>query len=356
MRILMTADAAGGVGVFAAELAAGLQQRGHRVLMVVFSPTQPAVNTRPVEWVWAPFRLEWMDSGGDAGAPALDAQRGRAFLAQLGRRWRAELLHSNQFAYVAAVDGVPTLLSVHSDVVSWWRTVRRSPPPDNAYQRWYRAQAAQALASADGITVPSASACRDLLAGFACPRPVRVIHNGRCPDGIPSLPKQALAVAAGRLWDQGKRLSLLGELPLPLPLEVAWAGEAQDPSRPEAAAAPPGVHACGRLSAEEMARLLARARAYIGTSVYEPFGLAVLEAALADCALVLNDIPSWRELWSPVAQFYSTPAELHRWLQRAAEEPRWAEAQGKAARQFALARYSAGRMVDQYEDLMRSLR
>ena len=34
---------------------------------------------------------------------------------------------------------------------------------------------------------------------------------------------------------------------------------------------------------------------------YEPFGLAILEAAQAGCALVLGDIPSLRELWADAA-------------------------------------------------------
>ena len=36
---------------------------------------------------------------------------------------------------------------------------------------------------------------------------------------------------------------------------------------------------------------------------YEPFGLAVLEAANAGCALVLGDIPSLREQWDRAAVF-----------------------------------------------------
>ncbi|MFL5224058.1 MAG: glycosyltransferase, partial [Microvirga sp.] len=36
---------------------------------------------------------------------------------------------------------------------------------------------------------------------------------------------------------------------------------------------------------------------------YEPFGLAVLEAAQAGCALVLSDIPTLRELWDGAALF-----------------------------------------------------
>ena len=36
---------------------------------------------------------------------------------------------------------------------------------------------------------------------------------------------------------------------------------------------------------------------------YEPFGLAVLEAAAAGCPLVLSDIPTFRELWDGAATF-----------------------------------------------------
>ena len=36
---------------------------------------------------------------------------------------------------------------------------------------------------------------------------------------------------------------------------------------------------------------------------YEPFGLSVLEAAHAGCALVLSDIPTHREMWGGAAIF-----------------------------------------------------
>jgi glycosyltransferase involved in cell wall biosynthesis len=42
---------------------------------------------------------------------------------------------------------------------------------------------------------------------------------------------------------------------------------------------------------------------FVSVARYEPFGLAVLEAAQAGCALVLADIPTFRELWGGVAVF-----------------------------------------------------
>jgi glycosyltransferase involved in cell wall biosynthesis len=43
---------------------------------------------------------------------------------------------------------------------------------------------------------------------------------------------------------------------------------------------------------------------FVSPSLYEPFGLAALEAAAAGTPLVLADIPTYRELWSDAAVFF----------------------------------------------------
>ena len=48
---------------------------------------------------------------------------------------------------------------------------------------------------------------------------------------------------------------------------------------------------------------LSQAPIYASAALHEPFGLGVLEAAQAGCALVLSDIPSFRELWSGACLF-----------------------------------------------------
>ncbi len=350
----MTADAAGGVGVFADELARALVARGHQVLTAVFSPTRPAF-TPGLHRLWAPFRLEWMDRNGEAGEVAAEAQNGRAFLAALARQWRPELLHSNHFAYAGAVGQVPTLLSVHSDVVSWWRHVRGCAPPDNAYQRWYAGLARDALASAGAVVTPSQSARQDMRTSFSTPRKVRVIANGRDAAGFACESKQALALTVGRLWDAGKQVGVLARISEETGMELAMAGELRHPLRAEATAAPRGVRVLGPMGETELRQWMARARVYIGTSLYEPFGLAPLEAALSGCALVLNDIGPWRELWEGAACFYRTVEELVEWLRRAAAEPEWAAERGQAARRHARQRYSQARMVQAYESAYRSL-
>ncbi len=60
---------------------------------------------------------------------------------------------------------------------------------------------------------------------------------------------------------------------------------------------------------------------YLALSVYEPFGLAPLEAALCGCAVVANDIPSFREVWGSSALYFQGARSLSDLLAQLASEP-----------------------------------
>jgi glycosyltransferase involved in cell wall biosynthesis len=59
----------------------------------------------------------------------------------------------------------------------------------------------------------------------------------------------------------------------------------------------------GSVNDEEVGHWLGRSRIFVSLALYEPFGLAVLEAAAAGNALVLANIPTFRELWDGAALF-----------------------------------------------------
>jgi glycosyltransferase involved in cell wall biosynthesis len=82
---------------------------------------------------------------------------------------------------------------------------------------------------------------------------------------------------------------------------------------------------------------------------YEPFGLAILEAARAGCSRVLGDIPSLRELWDGAARFVDPgdPRTLRAALQEALVSPR--PATDRAAR-YPLEAMAAGHQA-LYEEL-----
>lgn len=119
----------------------------------------------------------------------------------------------------------------------------------------------------------------------------------------------------------------------------------------------PGIEWAGELSTPALRTWLARAKVYAATSRYEPFGLAPLEAALAGCALLMSDIPTFRELWDDCALFYP-PGDADALAEGAkvllADEER-RQALAEAARSRALERYTPDRMAEGYEVLYREL-
>jgi glycosyltransferase involved in cell wall biosynthesis len=94
------------------------------------------------------------------------------------------------------------------------------------------------------------------------------------------------------------------------------------------------VRALGELPPALLAAELGSASIYCLPARYEPFGLSVLEAALAGCALVLGDIASLRETWGEAAVYVAPEdhAGLRGALQRLVARPQERERLARAAR------------------------
>ncbi len=86
---------------------------------------------------------------------------------------------------------------------------------------------------------------------------------------------------------------------------------------------------------------------FASPALYEPFGLGVLEAAQSGMALVLSDIPTFRELWDGAALFVapSEDDELLRALARLLDDPAMAARYGALARERARS-YTVEAMVE----------
>ena len=129
---------------------------------------------------------------------------------------------------------------------------------------------------------------------------LQVVHNASCTS--PARPdKDDLVVAAGRWWDDGKNGRILDEAAAAIGWPVIMAGSNSGPDGQFM----PIRHAehRGELVHDEVVDLMRRCSIFVSPSLYEPFGLAALEAARSHAALVLADIPTYRELWSDAALF-----------------------------------------------------
>ena len=161
-------------------------------------------------------------------------------------------------------------------------------------------------------------------------------------------------LTAGRLWDPAKNVIALDRVAPQLPWPVCAAGEVSDGNGSTVELR--HVTALGSLPPEQLASWFAQASIYAAPAHYEPFGLAVLEAALAGCALVLGDIESLRELWDGAALFVPPDdpglADAISWL---VAHPEARQALGIRARHRAL-RCSPRAMARGYLDAYREIR
>lgn len=367
MRVLMTTDAVGGVWTYSLTLARALRARGVAVALAAVgpepSPAQVAqAGAAGLPLTVNPCRLEWQEGSGP------DLPRSAAWLQAQAARFGADLVHSNQFAYGAYAFGVPVLVVAHSDLWSWqaWCHPAGTPvwPPWAAFLAEYRAVVAAGLRGAAAVVAPSRFMAANLhrYYGIDPALPVTIIHNGSdSPDhaGLNSAAPPLRVLAAGRLWDPAKNLRVLVEAVGAgiAGAAVAVAGPLTGPQGEGAAEAERlraagGIEWLGALPPEALAARLAASRVFVGASRYEPFGLAPLEAAGAGCALLLSDIPAFRELWDGAARFFppddsgALRALLHEW----AAAPQATDGWAARARQRA-GHYTAATMAARYHDL-----
>jgi glycosyltransferase involved in cell wall biosynthesis len=352
-KVLMTADAVGGVWNYSLQLVSELGRRDIEVTLVVMggkpSPDQAkeAACLRNLSLIGTDFRLEWMDE------PEADLRLAGELLLELEAEQRPDVIHLNGYCHAALPFTAPVMVVAHSCVPTWWQACRGEPLP--AEWSAYRARVAAGVAAADLIVAPTAAYLREFTAVHGQPRAMRVILNGRDPAAFAVASKRSVVLAAGRLWDEAKNIATLCKAADGLRWPVLIAGEATAPHG-GTAEVPGNVHRVGRLGSPEIAARMAEAAVFAAPARYEPFGLAILEAALSGCALVLGDIPTLRELWDDSALFVPPDDDgaLRSALVGLLFEPERSAAFGKRARRRA-GRYTAAAMGEAYVDAYRGL-
>lgn len=357
-RLLMTADAAGGIWPYTLDLAAGLAAHGVTPVLALLGPApQPDQLARAaaipgVEILPTGLPLDWLAEAPDELRAAGDA------LAGIARDARVDAVHLNSPAHAAGVAfPVPVVAVSHSCVVTWWDAVRGGPlPPAFA---WHADLMRRGCLAAAALVTPSRAFADATARRYALPRRPKIVHNGRralaAAGAAPAEPSTLFVLTAGRLWDKGKNLQTLDGAAARLGIPVLAAGPISGPNGDRAE--PRNLRLLGRLDEPALAALLAQRPIYASLALYEPFGLAVLEAAQAGCPLVLSDIPTFRELWGGAA-LYVPPrdeAAAAEAIARLAADPAERARLGAAARRRA-GRYTveamAGAMLDVYRPLL----
>ncbi|WP_270935851.1 glycosyltransferase family 4 protein [Falsiroseomonas oryzae] len=298
-HILITTDAVGGVWAHAIDLAGALAADGRRITLAVLGPGLDAA--RRAEAAQIPgmalidtgLPLDWL-----AAEEAEILQAGRA-LAATAARCGADIVQLNSPALAAAARfPCPVVGVCHSCLPTWWEAVRSGPMP--ADFAWRGGLLRRGYAACDALVAPSGAFAAATARAHALAAPPDVVWNGRVA-GPSASGMASFAFTAGRLWDDGKDLATLDRAAAQLDLPVLAAGARRGPNG--AAITFAALRCLGALETGAVQQMLARGPIFVSTARYEPFGLAVLEAAQAGCALVLSDIPTFRELWDGAACF-----------------------------------------------------
>jgi glycogen(starch) synthase len=296
-RVLMTADCVGGVWTYALDLAESLGDFGVEVLLATMGPrpsrgqAAQAAKLSNLQLIESDYKLEWMDS------PWTEVDAAGIWLLDLARDFDPQIVHLNGFVHAALDWAVPVVVVAHSCVRSWWQAVKSKPVPAEFDE--YSRRVSAALQQASLVVAPTNAMLNAIDLNYSPPVPKKVVPNGRSPSLFFSAQKENFIFTAGRLWDEGKGLPFLEQIAPGLSWPVYAAGACRQPS----GGIPPMTHirALGHLETDTLACFLSVASIYAAPAVYEPFGLTVLEAALSGCALVLSDLPSFRENWSGAA-------------------------------------------------------
>jgi glycogen synthase len=351
-RVLMTADGVGGVWPYTLDLASGLAAQGIDVTVAVMGP--PLLEhqlrdaaSRGLNLFEGGYALEWMPNAWE------DVDAAGHWLLGLARMRRPDVVHLNGFCHAALPWRAPTVVVGHSCVRSWWRGVRGedAPPEWETYSR----RVAEGLRAASVVVTPSAAMAGALEAEYGPFGAVTVIPNGSAAaTRRRGTRKQDLVFAAGRTWDEAKNIEALCAIAPSLSWPVALAGDSTDP---KGLCATGYVTYLGRLPHDDVCTWYDRAGIYVLPARYEPFGLSVLEAAAAGCALVLGDIRSLRENWTGAAEF--VPPDNRRALAAAVQglidDPdrrvTLATAAAERARPFTIARMMSA-YVEAYQAVM----
>ena len=300
LRLFMTADAVGGVWSYALDLAHGLRAGGAHVVLAVLGPEPSPVQRRQaadagVSLLATGLDLDW------TAETAVAAREAGSAVARLAASADPDIVHLHSAGLLAGQSyPVPVVVTCHSCIATWWQAVHGgSLPPHLA---WQRERTAAGYAKADALIAPSAAFSAATMSAYGHSIAPLVVRNGRASHQAREPIGRVDAVfTSGRLWDFGKDLATLDDAAASLPWPVLAAGPLDGPNGERASFS--HLQATGRLSHDQVANHLAASPIYATSARYEPFGLGVLEAAQAGCALVLSDIPTFRELWDGVAIF-----------------------------------------------------
>lgn len=297
----MTTDTLGGVWVYSYELCKALEQHNVEVHLAAMgawpseNQEQLFSDLKNVTLYKSDYKLEWMQN------PWEDVENARKWLNSIYQTVHPDLIHLNNYVQAEEDWDCPVVSVFHSCVNTWWQAVKST----NAPKEWdtYAEIVQQSLNNSDVVVAPTEAILEKAVETHGISSATKVIPNGRSLD-FSNSKKEEFILCTGRIWDEAKNLQLISEIAKELPWKVYIAGDNCDPNSGKEIEIE-NVEFLGNLNQDEIKDWMERASIFVSPTKYEPFGLAILEAAMAGCALAVSDLDTLQENWNDTALFFN---------------------------------------------------
>jgi glycosyltransferase involved in cell wall biosynthesis len=301
-RIMMTADAVGGVWTYAVEFAKELRKRDIQMVLATMGP-QPDLQQKKmiahldnVELFESTYKLEWMDD------PWRDVENAAEWLLDIEILTHPDIIHLNGYSHGAIPWHAPVIITAHSCVCSWFEHVEKREIPES--MKNYKTRVSDGLVCADSIITPSHFMSREISKHYSINSNIKVIYNGITNENDVQVKKEPFVLTAGRMWDSGKNIKTIANIAIKIKWPVFAAGDGLIADEDYE-----NFNQLGKLTRDRLRNIMKMAKIFIMPSLYEPFGLSALEAASMGCALVLSNLDSFKEIWGDSAVYVNPDNE-----------------------------------------------
>jgi hypothetical protein len=132
----MTADPRGRVWTYSLDLCRKLGEYKIKVALAVMGKKlseqqiDEAASLPNVQLYQSSFKLEWMKN------PWNDIDTASQWLLNIKDKFRPDIIHLNCYSFGSINWNVPSIVVAHSDVYSWYNSVRNERPPEN-WSKYY---------------------------------------------------------------------------------------------------------------------------------------------------------------------------------------------------------------------------
>jgi glycosyltransferase involved in cell wall biosynthesis len=239
--------------------------------------------------------------------PWEDLQLAEQWVKSVYEKIKPDLIHFNNYGLINSKWPCPVVTVFHSCVQTWWRAVKG----ENAPLDWdkYRYTVKKAIFLSDVLVAPSRAILNEAQKIYGKTEVAKVIYNGSYNGNYIKIEdKEPFVLTAGRVWDKAKNICILSEIAESINWPIYIAGNNVNPSN-GTVRTPQNVFFLGQLSHNELQIYMQKASLFVMPARYEPFGLAILEAAQAGCALALGQIGTLQEIWQDAALYFKPDDE-----------------------------------------------